>query len=176
MPTSREKLTLVRDLERSPIGFETATVDLAPAVEQVAGAILRAGVDLPLRRVPPGGSPLGSPGTLEGRVSITGAWQGGAVLRCGVGLARRVAGSMYSVPPQRARVYQIQNAVTQLATLMAAALKTVMPKPCSVSRPLVRAACDAEAQQLDGPVRGEARFECEGEAAVLLLVERSAGN
>ena len=51
----------------------------------------------------------------------------------------------------------------------------VMPPP-TISPPLVRAACDADAQHLDGPVRAEARLECEGEPMVLLLVERSAGD
>lgn len=150
--------------------------DLADDVEHAAGAILLARIDLPLRRISPAGAPLDRIGTLEGRVGISGAWRGDAVVRCGVALARRVAGVMYSVPPQRARVYQIQGAVCELAFLMAAGLETVLPKPCRISPPLVRAACDAEAQHLDGPVRAEARLECEGEPLVLLLVERSAGD
>jgi hypothetical protein len=150
--------------------------DLGEDVEHAAGAILRARIGLPLRRISPVGAPVDGIGTLEGRVGISGAWCGDAVVRCGVGLARRVAGVMYSVPPQRARVHQIQGAVSELAFLMAAGLAAVLPQPCHVSPPLVRAACDADAQQLDGPVRAEARLECEGEPLVLLLVERSAGD
>jgi hypothetical protein len=144
-------------------------------IGQTAGTVLRAGIDLPLRQVSLAAGAIDRPGALEGRVGISGAWQGEAVIRCGVALARRVAGAMYAVPPQQVRVEQIQSAVTQLASLTASGLETMLPQPCRRERPLVRAACDADAQRLGGPVRGQAQFDCEGEPLVVLLVERSTG-
>ncbi len=151
------------------------TAGPGPDIGPTAGAVLRAGIDLPLRQVSLAVRALDGPGALEGRVEISGAWQGDAVIRCGVGLARRLAGAMYAVPPKQVRVEQIQNAVTQLASLTASGLETVLPQPCRLARPRVRAACDADAQRLDGPVRGEVHFDCAGEPLVVLLVERSAG-
>jgi hypothetical protein len=145
-----------------------------PDIGQTTSAVLRAGIDLPLRQVGPAAGSVDGPGALEGRVEITGAWQGEAVIRCGVGLARRVAGAIYAVPSRQVRVEQIQSAVTQLASLTASGLETMLPQPCRLARPRVRAACDADAQRLNGAIRGEVHFDCEGEPLVILLVERSA--
>jgi hypothetical protein len=145
-----------------------------PDIGQSTSAALQTGIDLPLRQVRlPAGS-VDGPGALEGRVGISGAWQGEAVIRCGVGLARRVAGAIYAVPPQQVRVEQIQSAVVRLASLTASGLETMLPQPCRLARPRVRAACDADAQRLGGAIRSEVHFDCEGEPLVILLVERSA--
>jgi hypothetical protein len=149
---------------------------IAGNVEVAADAIVRAGLDLPLKRVRAGGEALAGPGALEGRVPIMGAWRGDAVVRCDVGVARRLAGAMYSVPLQHVRVDQVRVAVSQLAAVLASAFQTLLPNPCKVARPVVRAALDADAQRLAGPVRGEARFDCEGESLVLLLIEDAAAN
>lgn len=149
---------------------------IAGNAEVAADAVVRAGLDLPLRRVRAAGAGLARPGALEGRVPIMGAWRGDAVVRCDVGVARRLAGAMYSVPAQHVRVDQVQSAVTQLAAVLASSLQILLPNPCKVARPVVRAACDADVQRLSGPVRGEARFDCEGESLVLLLIEEAAAN
>ena len=47
-----------------------------PDIGQTTSAVLRAGIDLPLRQVGLAAGSVDGPGALEGRVGITGAWQG----------------------------------------------------------------------------------------------------
>ncbi|HEY8106204.1 MAG TPA: hypothetical protein VIE46_08855 [Gemmatimonadales bacterium] len=55
--------------------------------------------------------------------------------------------------------------------MVAGNLKALLPEPCALGLPRLRAGCDAAARQLPGPITVGARFECEGETVQILLAE-----
>jgi chemotaxis protein CheX len=114
-------------------------------------------------------------GTLEGRVGIEGAWTGDVVLRCGVALARRIAGAMFATPPHEVRVDQIQDSVSELVNMIAGNVKSLLPEPCVLGLPHVRAGCDSATYVLRGPITAATRFESDGEPIQVLVVEDGGG-
>lgn len=106
--------------------------DLRGIVWQVWTAYLRCEPEI-------GPSPEPMPDTAEvtASIGVAGAWNGLAVLRCGVPAAGQIAGAMLDVDPAGASADDCIDALGELVNILAGNVKSLLPKPSHLSLPQV---------------------------------------
>lgn len=82
------------------------------------------------------GTPMPPGPVLVGRVRFTGAWNGAVDVWCSDGGARRAAVAMFGM--RTLDVEDLQDAVGELANMIAGNFKVLVPGPTSISTPRVR--------------------------------------
>jgi len=80
--------------------------------------------------------------TMTAVVQITGAWQGAATVRCASELANQISASMFGVEPGAASREEVQDALGELANMIAGNFKVLLPTGCQLSLPAVVEGCD----------------------------------
>lgn len=70
-------------------------------------------------------------------VGVAGAWNGLAVLRCGLPAAGAIAGAMLDVDPVSASPEDCIDALGELVNILAGNVKSLLPKPSHLSLPQV---------------------------------------
>lgn len=104
-----------------------------------------------------------------GRVTIRGGWNGTVVVRCALGLARRVAAAMFEVDPASVSSDDMRDAIGEVTNIAAGNLKALMPDPCTLGLPAVEEVPRAELEALND-LDQQARFESHGESFIVTLI------
>jgi CheY-specific phosphatase CheX len=80
---------------------------------------------------------------LHGSVSLAGVWKGRIEVRLTEGLAHRATAAMLMLPPENVAEADTIDATKEIANMIAGAIKSSLPRPCSMSVP------DAEVEVAD---------------------------
>lgn len=95
-------------------------------------------------------------------VQITGAWHGALVIFCPATLARRVASVMFALTPDETSGELIQDALGELANIIAGGVKALIPGTCTLTLPTVADGAVFTLRIRGSYVVSEVGFECEG--------------
>lgn len=95
-------------------------------------------------------------------VQITGAWHGALVLFCPATLARRWASVMFGITSEEASDELVQDALGELANILAGGVKALIPGTCTLTLPTVADGAVFTLRIRGSYVVSEVWFECEG--------------
>jgi chemotaxis protein CheX len=131
------------------------------ALDQVARVVWTDFLGCALERAPAAGpTPVGA------SVAIRGEWEGVVVVRCSEPLARRAAAAMWGVAPDAADRAQVDDALGELANMIAGNLKALIPPPSALGLPEADLELPAGARP-----RGDVEFLVEGEPLRVSVLE-----
>jgi chemotaxis protein CheX len=110
---------------------------------------------------------------VTGCLQISGAWQGAVLLQCPLVLASSLAATMFGSgepsPPE-----QIQDALGELANMVAGNVKALLPETSHLSLPAVALGSDYELNVMGTKALLMASFECKGQVMTITLLGRVA--
>ncbi len=106
-------------------------------------------------------------------VQITGAWHGALVIFCPATLARRVASVMFGITPDETSGELIQDALGELANIIAGGVKALIPGTCMLTLPTVADGAVFTLRIRGSYVVSEVGFECEGHPFRVSLLAKS---
>lgn len=81
--------------------------------------------------------PLADTADVTASIGVAGAWNGLAVLRCGLPAAGVIAGAMLDVDPVSANADDCADALGELVNILAGNVKSLLPQPSHLSLPQV---------------------------------------
>jgi len=113
---------------------------------------------------------------LTGCVQITGSWEGAVTLDCSASLARRVAGIMFGVSPDKAESDEIQDALGEMTNMTGGNIKNLLPAPSLLSLPSVTEGIDYTVSVPGGRLLTQVAFECQGEPLRVSLLQRESAD
>ncbi|MGI5176308.1 chemotaxis protein CheX [Dactylosporangium sp. CA-152071] len=87
--------------------------------------------------VTPAPEPPADTADVTASIGLAGAWNGLAVLRCGLPVAGVIAGAMLDVDPTSANADDCADALGELVNILAGNVKSLLPKPSHLSLPQV---------------------------------------
>ena len=105
-------------------------------IRQLTQTVWESTTGIPLE---PHGSPSCSSGTrtVSACVQITGAWGGAVLLHTPERAAREAAAAIFQCDPAKVTVTEMQEAVAELANMIAGNIKALVPEPSHLSLPTV---------------------------------------
>jgi chemotaxis protein CheX len=110
-------------------------------------------------------------GSVEGRVRISGQWQGTLVLQCSTVLARRAAQVMFSRESAAESLQDVEDAVGELTNIIGGNLKALVSNvSCSLSLPVVSEAVDFSVRSSHETLLTRQVFASEGEPVIVTLL------
>jgi hypothetical protein len=137
--------------------------DILTVARTLGESFLEAPLD-PLLGPPPDGA------TSQGsRVDITGAFCGSVVVGCSEVLARRLAAQMFGLAEASVTTGEINDAIRELANVVAGNLKILMPPPSEIGLPRDVDELSGEEQFLVNRMA----FLCAGEPLVISVHEHA---
>jgi len=148
--------------------MQVAEKDLRLLTENIWRSVL--GLDVCRAEEEP--SPAPGQRFLTGCVQITGSWEGTVTLDCSAALARKVAGIMYGVSPERAKLDEIHDALGEMTNMTGGNIKNLLPAPSLLSLPSVTEGLDYTVSVPGGRLVGQVAFDCQGEPLRVSLLER----
>ena len=107
--------------------------------------------------------------TLDGIITISGAWQGTVILQVPRPLAQRAARIMFSLE-EDATLADMQDALGDITNLTGGHLKALMSGDCFLSLPAVVEGVDYSIRIPSARVLNRVVMDCEGMPAVVSLV------
>jgi chemotaxis protein CheX len=111
--------------------------------------------------------------TLTALVHISGAWDGTIMLYCTVELARRAAAAMFGTAPEAIGQEETEDALGELANMTAGTIKTLLPRPCSLSLPTVGTGIDYRMVVPGSHITSKVILESEEEPLLVTLLEKN---
>ncbi len=144
--------------------FDVAEADLVALTTEVWTTML--GKDLSL--APEGQAAAGA--TLDGVVSITGAWCGAVVVRVSRDLAASIAATMFELGDARPEQGDLQDAIGELTNTIGGNIKGLMPGLCHLSLPAVVEGSDVRLRVPGAAIAADLRFECDSQPVIVRLV------
>ncbi|MEV4509979.1 chemotaxis protein CheX [Dactylosporangium sp. NPDC049525] len=81
--------------------------------------------------------PMPDTADVTASVGVAGAWNGLAVIRCGLPAAGEIAGAMLDIDPANANPDDCTDALGELVNILAGNVKSLLPKPSHLSLPQV---------------------------------------
>lgn len=81
--------------------------------------------------------PMPDTADVTASIGLAGAWNGLAVLRCGLPAAGEIAGAMLDIEPAGATADDCTDALGELVNILAGNVKSLLPKPSHLSLPQV---------------------------------------
>jgi chemotaxis protein CheX len=105
-------------------------------------------------------------------VQIVGSWEGSVLLRCDSALARHLAASALKEDPQQLTAADVQDALGELANILAGNIKMLLPRPSRLSLPVV---VDGASYELSAPGTHpilEMAFLSEGQPVEVRILRR----
>ena len=81
--------------------------------------------------------PMPDTADVTASIGVAGAWNGLAVLRCGLPAAGEIAGAMLDIEPVGASADDCADALGELVNILAGNVKSLLPKPSHLSLPQV---------------------------------------
>ncbi|MEV0136031.1 chemotaxis protein CheX [Dactylosporangium sp. NPDC050688] len=87
--------------------------------------------------IEPSPEPMPDTAEVTASIGVAGAWNGLAVLRCGLPAAGQIAGAMLDVDPAGASDDDCIDALGELVNILAGNAKSLLPKPSHLSLPQV---------------------------------------
>src|SRR5579871_3440979 len=112
--------------------------------------------------------------TLDGIVSITGAWHGAVVVRISRRLAADVARTLLSLGDEEPTSTDLQDAVGELTNTTGGNIKGLMDGFCHLSLPTVVEGVDYRLRVPSASVVSECGFLCNDEPMVVRLIAAGA--
>ena len=109
---------------------------------------------------------------LTGCIHISGTWEGVLTLECPVGLARHVAGIMFSEDSCAATPNEILDALGEVTNVTAGNIKALFGGACHLSMPAVAEGPDHRLTIPRGRVVIRQDFDCEGQSLTVTLYEK----
>jgi len=101
------------------------------------------------------------------RVPVQGSFHGSVSVSCSPRLARRLAARMFGVDEASVCDADMEDAVFELANVVAGNIKTLMPPPVEIGLP------QAHGQRPDESLCHRLGFDCDGEPLVVSLFEKA---
>jgi len=114
-------------------------------------------------------APLEKGEYLVGCVTITGNWEGAVTVACPMTGARQAAALMFAMEPDAVSLNEVQDALGELANMLAGQVKTLFPEPCKLSLPVVS---DSYVKVLGCTVLSELDFVCDDHTFRVSILKR----
>lgn len=116
--------------------------------------------------------PICEGGSVEGRVRISGDWEGLLVLQCSTELARRAAQLMFGRDSAADDPQDVEDAVGELTNIIGGNLKALVSNEgCSLSLPEVTERSDYRMEKANSRLLVRQVFASEGEPVVVALLK-----
>jgi chemotaxis protein CheX len=80
---------------------------------------------------------FGTEHTMTAVVQITGSWQGATMVRCTSEMAHHIGAAMFGIEPGSASSEEVQDALGEVANMIAGNFKSLLPPGCQLSLPAV---------------------------------------
>lgn len=139
-------------------------------------SIWRSVLGLDIQRAADEVKPAGGERFLTACVQITGSWEGAVTLDCSASLARKVAGILFGVSPEKAETDEIQDALGEMTNMTGGNIKNLLPAPSLLSLPSVTEGIDYTVSVPGGRLLSQVAFECQGEPFRVSLLQRADGD
>lgn len=150
-------------------------MDIEEAIFGITQNVWESILGLEIRRAQTVGSLSGAVRgqTMTGCVQLAGAWEGSVFLYCSVALAKSVAATMFGTDSERLNEGDVEDALGELTNMIAGNLKTVLPRPCTLSLPAVVEGLDYRVIVPGTKISGQVLFEFNSEPLLVTLLEGS---
>lgn len=125
-------------------------------------------LDRELVAVPEGEAASGA--TLDGVVTISGAWQGAVVLRVSPALGSVVARRMFDLETEDPTQEDVYDALGELTNTTGGNIKGLMPGLCHLSLPTVVEGAGTRVHVPGARIVHEAAFTCDDEPVVVQII------
>ncbi len=112
--------------------------------------------------------------TLTACVHLTGAFEGATLVFCTARLARRMSSVMFETPAEALSVEDVQDALGELANMIAGNVKPLLEGSSRLSLPSVVEGLDYRMIVPGSRVLSQVGFACEGEPLHVTIVQREA--
>jgi chemotaxis protein CheX len=109
--------------------------------------------------------------TLTGCVQLTGAWEGTVFLYSTAKLARELAAIMFGTDVAHVASEDVEDALGEIANMIAGNLKSLLPRPCQLSLPAVVEGLDYRVIIPGARIVGQFLADCEAEPVLVTLME-----
>lgn len=106
-------------------------------------------------------------------ISLDGEFQGAVVVHCATTLAVRLTADLFDTG-SAPEVADVQDAIGELANMIAGNIKSILPHPCSLGLPVVAFGRDYQLQVMGTETAGEVQYESEGDRLRVLLVRQTS--
>ena len=113
--------------------------------------------------------------TLTACVHVTGDFDGATLLFCTARLARELAGIMFETPPEALSVEDVQDALGELANMVAGNIKPLLEGSSRLSLPSVVEGLDYRMIVPGSRVLIQVGLQCGGEPLHVTVVQREGG-
>ncbi len=112
--------------------------------------------------------------TIAGSVQIDGPWSGAVVLNCSEPVARHAAAQIGSVDPVTEHHHTVDDAVSELANMIAGNLKASLSETSSLSLPTIATGSNLCVRIADSITIDQAVLQCPKGLLTVTLLERRA--
>ena len=129
------------------------------------------GLDIQVKHSPC--APEVNEGSLTGRVSISGSWNGVVLLQGSDKLSRSAAAAIFSKESSEVTEEDQQDAMYELSNIIAGNIKALLPEPCQLSLPTVHPSASVESGVTDHTRVSELLFDCQGEPLYVTVWQQS---
>ena len=141
---------------------------LTPDLYQYACGIFRSMLALELEPIEEDADPI-TPITWAGCVQISGAFDGGVVLRCGSHCAEYITAAMFQLGEGTPEDEDIRDVIGEIANMVAGNVKAHLPRPSSLNVPTVVHGEGAKDLAMEGRIVARAAGKADGKLVFFSL-------
>ena len=107
-----------------------------------------------------------------GCIQFSQAWKGALVLFCSAGLAHRAASAIFNTEAEAVTQDQAADTIIELTNITGGNVKSLLPKPCVLSIPLVVMGDRLNFTVPGGKMISQVDLESKGDAMKILLMQQ----